>query len=193
MRRMTAPGPEDNDDVHDLVIEHLPSFVYYSTYGNGIAIDADEPARIGGALGCDAWAEVDGRGPPCCQRVVESLGLVGVTDAVEQPPDPLSGRTREVSCAFGERDLVHGVAQFRKHGRRGVDAADDVDVLDEVERRGLDRGDGHAAGLRLARHDRARAASRLNTKRSLERPTVIARSCLSTTTWYSCDAWWAAP
>lgn len=34
MRRMTAPGPEDNDDVHALVIEHLPSFVYYSTYGN---------------------------------------------------------------------------------------------------------------------------------------------------------------
>lgn len=28
------PGPDDNDEVRDLVLEHLPAFVYYTTYGN---------------------------------------------------------------------------------------------------------------------------------------------------------------
>ncbi|MDB5310309.1 MAG: putative ATP-dependent family endonuclease [Gemmataceae bacterium] len=30
----TKPGPDDNEDVIKLVIEHLPAFVYYTTYGN---------------------------------------------------------------------------------------------------------------------------------------------------------------
>lgn len=32
--RFTKPGPDDNDEVHTLVTENLPVFVYYSTYGN---------------------------------------------------------------------------------------------------------------------------------------------------------------
>lgn len=32
--RFTKPGPDDNDEVHKLVVKHLPVFVYYSTYGN---------------------------------------------------------------------------------------------------------------------------------------------------------------
>ncbi len=31
---LTKPGPDQNDEVLDLVTSHLPSFVYYSTYGN---------------------------------------------------------------------------------------------------------------------------------------------------------------
>jgi energy-coupling factor transporter ATP-binding protein EcfA2 len=32
--RFTKPGPDDNDEVHTLVTNNLPVFVYYSTYGN---------------------------------------------------------------------------------------------------------------------------------------------------------------
>lgn len=32
--RFTKPGPDDNDEVHKLVTDNLPVFVYYSTYGN---------------------------------------------------------------------------------------------------------------------------------------------------------------
>lgn len=32
--RFTKPGPDDNDEVHTLVTDNLPVFVYYSTYGN---------------------------------------------------------------------------------------------------------------------------------------------------------------
>lgn len=32
--RFTKPGPDDNEEVYALVIENLPVFVYYSTYGN---------------------------------------------------------------------------------------------------------------------------------------------------------------
>ena len=30
----SKPGPDDNEEVEKLVVDHLPSFVYYTTYGN---------------------------------------------------------------------------------------------------------------------------------------------------------------
>lgn len=32
--RFTKPSPDDNEEVHAIVVKHLPVFVYYSTYGN---------------------------------------------------------------------------------------------------------------------------------------------------------------
>jgi hypothetical protein len=115
--------------------------------------------------------------------VVQNLRALGVPKPIQQIPQPLNMGAVEKRGQRGELSFVNPSTEVGKYGRNSVDAASDMDVVKQVERRQLRGWHLHGAGPSCAVATDSNPLRKWNVIH--ERPTRILGNCQSVTTWKS--------